>query len=118
MNTLMSIVYMMDYFLNTGMKKFQGAALEDVNILSTVIVAKKRLSDRYILFTIGFESVGGIKFKPGDHINIFPENDPVLVSKVLSHLTDLPKEEEIITWNGLYTSRVLKRGKYHKWIQS
>ena len=118
MNTLMSIVYMMDYFLNTGMKKFQGAALENVNILSTVIVAKKRLSDRYILFTIGFESVGGIKFKPGDHINIFPENDPVLVSKVLSYLTDLPKEEEIITWNGLYTSRVLKRGKYHKWIQS
>ena len=84
------------------MKKFQGTALEDVDILTSVLVAKKRLSDRYILFTIGFESVGGLKFKPGDHVNIFPENDPAFVSKVLSYLKDLPKDE-ITTWNGMYT---------------
>ena len=82
------------------MKKFQETALEDVNLLSTVLMARKVLSDRYHLITIGFKSCASLKLKPGDHINIFPENDPMLVTEVLSRLTSVPKEDEIVVWNG------------------
>ena len=92
------------------MKKFQGTALEDVNLLSTVLVAKKKLSDRYHLITIGFKSCAWLKLKPGDHINIFPENDPILVTEVMAHLTSIPKEDEIVVWNGLCNKVVLKKG--------
>ena len=84
------------------MKKFHGAAMENITLLSSILVAKKKMSDRYTLITIGFKSCAWIKFKPGDHINIFPENDPKQVSEVMKFLLDPPKEDEIVVWNGMY----------------
>ena len=39
---------------------------------------------------------------PGDHISIFPENDPELVNEVMKRLSEVPKENEIVVWNGNY----------------
>ena len=39
---------------------------------------------------------------PGDHISIFPENDPELVNGVMKRLSEVPKETEIVVWNGNY----------------
>ena len=84
------------------MKKFHGAALDDIQLLSTVIVAKQKMSDRYHLVTIGFKACAWLKLKPGDHICIFPENNPDLVNEVMKYLSNLPMEEELVVWNGKY----------------
>ena len=42
---------------------------------------------------------------PGDHISIFPENDPELVNGVMKRLSEVPKETEIVVWNGNYKLR-------------
>ena len=82
----------------SDMKKFHGTALQSVNLLNTVLVSKKKQSDRYCLFTIGFPSNPSIKIRPGDHINIFPENDSKMVEILMKLLADLPPKNEIVNW--------------------
>ena len=73
-------------------------------LLMGVLFDKKLLSDRYALFTIAFPYNPELELVPGDHINIFPENDPVLVNEVLSFLIDVPCLDEIVEWTGNYLS--------------
>lgn len=79
------------------MKKLHGTALQNVSLMSTVLVGKKKLSERYCLLTFGFPSNPSIKLQPGDHINIFPENDSEMVKKVMERLKNLPNNE-IVVW--------------------
>ena len=69
-----------------------------VSLLNTVLVSKKKQSDRYCLFTIGFPSNPSIRIRPGDHINIFPENDPTMVATIMKILADVPPSNEIVAW--------------------
>lgn len=35
-----------------------------------------------------------LKFAPGDHVGIFPENSPELVQDIVKHLPDAPPENQ------------------------
>ena len=82
------------------MKKLHGTALQNLSLMSTVLVSKKKLSHRYCLLTLGFPSNPSIKFQPGDHINVFPQNDPSLVQEIMKKLVNVPKTDEIVVWDG------------------
>jgi hypothetical protein len=84
----------------SDMKTFHGAAMNHVTLLSSVIVNKKRLSARYLLISVGFPRSAWLKLKPGDHINIFPENSDDIVNKVANACADTPRENEIVVWFG------------------
>ena len=45
---------------------------------------------------MGFPSNPNIKLQPGDHINVFPENDPKMVVQIIKRLAQVPKENEIV----------------------
>ena len=82
------------------MKKVHGTALQNLSLMSTVLVSKKKLSARYSMLTFGFPSNPNIKLQPGDHINVFPENDHSLVREVMKRLTNVPNTDEIVVWEG------------------
>ena len=84
------------------MKKVHGTTLQNVSLMSTVLVSKKKISQRYCLLTMGFPSNPNIKLQPGDHINVFPENDPKMVVQIIKRLAQVPKENEIVVWKGKY----------------
>jgi len=79
-------------------KKLHGSTLQNVSLMSTVLVSKKKISQRYCVLTLGFPSNPNIKLQPGDHINVFPENEPQLVRQVIKRLSEVPKENEIVVW--------------------
>ena len=85
------------------MKSYHGATLDDVKLLKGVLVAKQKMSDRYHLFTIGFQTSTSLNLNPGDHIFIFPESDPQLVNEVMRYLIH-EEEDEVVVWN---------EGKFH-----
>lgn len=80
-------------------KNLHGSSLDNVNLLSTVLVAKKALSPRYTLFTLGFPHNPSIRFEPGDHLYIFPENDPEYVETIKQGLVEAPLEDDVVVWN-------------------
>ena len=82
------------------MKKLHGSTLQNVSLMSTVLVSKKKISQRYSVLTLGFPSNPNIKLQPGDHINVFPDNDPQVVCQVIKRLAEVPKENEIVVWKG------------------
>ena len=59
--------------------------------------------------TLGFPSNPNIKLQPGDHINVFPENEPQLVRQVIKRLAEVPRENEIVVWEGKHTDYFWKR---------
>lgn len=84
------------------MKKLHGTTLQNVDLLNTMLVAKKKMSERYYLFTLGFPFNPSITFKPGDHVYIFPENDPQMVEKLMEKLAEVPAPAEVVSWDGTY----------------
>ena len=84
----------------SGMKKLHGTALEQVSLMNSVLVSKRKLSSRHLLLTVGFPSNPHMKLNPGDHLNIFPDNDGELVLSVIQRLTQVPSENEIVVWKG------------------
>ena len=85
------------------MKKLHGSTLQNVSLMSTVLVSKKKISQRYSVLTLGFPSNPNIKLQPGDHINVFPDNDPQVVCQVIKRLAEVPKENEIVVWKGKHS---------------
>ena len=82
------------------MRKVHGSTLQNLSLMSTVLVSKKKISERYCALTVGFPSNPNIKLQPGDHINVFPENDSQMVRQVIKRLAQVPKENEIVVWAG------------------
>ena len=105
------IIFINHFFLNPkiDVKKLHGSTLQNVSLMSTVLVSKKKISQRYCVLTLGFPSNPNIKLQPGDHINVFPENDPPLVRQVIKRLADVPKENEIVVWKGKHADYFWKR---------
>ena len=64
------------------------------------MVDKKMISKRHWLLTIGFPSNPNIQYEPGDHIKIFPKNEPQLVDNVMEKLIEKPADHEIVVWRG------------------
>ncbi len=79
-------------------KKLHGIAMQNVSLMSTVLVSKKKLSARYCLLTLGFPSNPSLRLMPGDHVYVFPENDPELVKQVIARLDGIPGDKEIVVW--------------------
>ena len=88
------------FYPKIDVKKLHGSTLQNVSLMSTVLVSKKKISQRYCVLTLGFPSNPNIKLQPGDHINVFPENEPQLVRQVIKRLAEVPKENEIVVWKG------------------
>ena len=88
------------FYPKIDVKKLHGSTLQNVSLMSTVLVSKKKISQRYCVLTLGFPSNPNIKLQPGDHINVFPENEPQLVRQVIQRLAEVPKENEIVVWKG------------------
>lgn len=86
--------------LLTDLKMLHGSSLQNVNLLDTVLVAQKMLSERYYMFTLGFPNNPNLSFQPGDHFFIFPENDPLLVKQIIDRLVEIPEVNEVVVWEG------------------
>ena len=94
------------FYPKIDVKKLHGSTLQNVSLMSTVLVSKKKIAQRYCVLTLGFPSNPNIKLQPGDHINVFPENDPQTVRQVIKRLSEVPKENEIVVWKGKLAQRM------------
>ena len=84
------------------MKSYHGVTLEDANIFRTVLLSKKKMSDRYMIFTLGFKFSDSLNIEPGDHIKVFAENDPAIVDEIMKYLIECPVIGELLAPSGTY----------------
>lgn len=84
------------------MKSYHGVTLEDANIFRTVLLSKKKMSDRYMIFTLGFKFSDSLNIEPGDHIKVFAENDPAIVDEIMKYLIECPEIGELLAPSGTY----------------
>ena len=79
------------------MHQLHPVLLKDKTVESTILINSEQISARHWVVTIGFPANSKVALSPGDHVYVFPENDPVLVEKVLKRLTgDTSRKME---WN-------------------
>ena len=80
------------------MKTVQG----EVQLMKSVLLRKKKLSPRFWLFTIGFPDSPSLKIEPGNHINVFPDNDPEHVKEILTKMNDMEEADIKKIWDSEY----------------
>ena len=68
------------------MYKVHSMLLANKILERTTLVQREQISPRHWLITIGFPYGSQVKLNPGDHVYIFPENDPILVDEVSKRL--------------------------------
>ena len=84
------------------MKSYHGVTLEDANVFRTILVSKKKMSDRYMIFTLGFKLSDSLNIQPGDHIKVFAENNPAIVDEIMKYLIECPENDGLLGPSGMH----------------
>ena len=72
------------------------------SILDTIIIKSEKLSKRYLLVTLGYPNSKQLDIKAGDHIQVYPENDPTYVCEIMDRLEFDFNKDEVQIWEGIY----------------
>ena len=83
-----------------------------------MVTHKSSLSSRYLLFKLNVTEDNKVDeskldlnnnnsgrsghYYPGDHVAVFPVNDPKLVDEVMDNLMEKPSEDEVIRMSGIF----------------
>ena len=82
-------------------------ALQKDSILDTIFMKSEMVceSERFLQVTLAYPKSRSLKFQPGDHIKIFPENDPQNVQEIIKRIYLDFNIDEIQIWKGKYTQK-------------
>ena len=71
------------------------------SILDTIVMKSEKLSQRYLLITLGYPNSKQLDIKAGDHIQVYPENDPKYVCEIMERLEFDFNKDEVQIWEGM-----------------
>ena len=77
------------------MKKIHG----EMPLMKSILLRKKKLSPRFWLFTLGFPDNPSLIIDPGNHVKIFPDNDPEEVNDILKKLNQTENCDAKMVWD-------------------
>ena len=71
------------------------------SILDTIVMKSEKLSQRYLLITLGYPNSKQLDIKAGDHIQVYPENDTKYVCEIMERLEFDFNKDEVQIWEGM-----------------
>jgi len=80
-----------------GLSQMHNKCIQAAKVISVDELQSKSSSRSTVLLRLDTEGNESLSFEPGDHVSIFPSNDPAMVDEIIERLDSAPSPDYPIT---------------------